>query len=295
MFLDNTLKELSNSPFSNCNITILNNASVDNTLSVCNHYLGILPFFTILTNKINIGGDANILRAVETSNSEYTWILADDDEYDFSNCDDLINIILNGEVDLVHVGANTDVPWCFGGMKDIPRKLISKGYDFFVKTSFIPCNIFRTKEFYPYLINGYRNIANFYGHMPFLFSFFEDNREIYITRNQIVKRGKITINAISTKDYLTGWINTASLLKDKNDRKIYLKDTLFIKGRSRKIFYTVLLYILITNEVESPFYKMFYYFGPYVLLISILFLIPYSVFKLLKNFNDSYLSNNKHL
>ena len=92
--LEKTLDSLMKSPFSVCNITILNNASTDNTLDVCNNYMDKFLYLDIITHKFNIGGNANILRAVETSKGKYTWILADDDEYDFAGCNDVFKILV---------------------------------------------------------------------------------------------------------------------------------------------------------------------------------------------------------
>ena len=58
----------------------------------------------IVRHPKNIGANPNILRAVETSNSIYTWIICDDDFYDFSDCLDIIDAINSEKFDLISPG-----------------------------------------------------------------------------------------------------------------------------------------------------------------------------------------------
>lgn len=125
-FLEHTLKELLlNSPFSDCEITVLNNCSTDNTLEVCEKFHNdnecVNNQLSIVTNRFNIGGDANILRATEYGSRKYMWILADDDRYDFSKVDDILAVMNEGNVGLIHVGAREDEPWPLGGQIVAPQ------------------------------------------------------------------------------------------------------------------------------------------------------------------------------
>ena len=288
--LKNTLDALCKSPFAVCRITILNNASTDNTLKVCNSYLDEFANLTIITHKVNIGGNANILRAVETSNGKYTWILADDDEYDFSDCDDLIEAIITEKAELIHVGAHTDVPWNLGGNLDTPRNLVNKGYPFFRFSSFLPCNVFRTEAFYPYIIQGYDNIINFYPHMPFLISFYELDKYIYITKNRIVKA--VIIRYLSyhkniLREINVGWFNTVLLLKNKKERKMVFKEQL---GNSiTKKMYLPLHVLLTIILYRIPITKYYQLFGITIFLCSLVlfpvFCIYFVARKVFRSFN----------
>ena len=60
---------------------------------------------TIIRNHLNIGGNANITQGLRTSTSEYTWLLADDDSYDFNDCEDVINALLSDKYDFIHVSS----------------------------------------------------------------------------------------------------------------------------------------------------------------------------------------------
>jgi len=214
--LTNTLESFVESPFFKCSFTVLNNCSTDNTLDVCQQYQKLFPNLKIKTNEFNIGGDANILRACEIADKDYLWILADDDKYDFTHCDDVINAICKDKVDLLHVGAHSNIEWSHSGELMKVRELVESGYPFFRFSSFLPCNIFRIETIYPFIIDGYRNIHNMYPHMPYLFSYYTNNKEIYIAKKRVV------IAIIGHQEYnyysfLKSWMNTSFLLKNKDD------------------------------------------------------------------------------
>ncbi|WP_372519184.1 glycosyltransferase family 2 protein [Candidatus Ruminimicrobiellum ovillum] len=85
--LKKTLKEiLSNScPVKDCKITILNNNSTDSTQDICNEFSSRYKNVSVIKNKYNVGGNANIAKAIEFANKKYFWILGDDDYYDWQN------------------------------------------------------------------------------------------------------------------------------------------------------------------------------------------------------------------
>lgn len=96
--MDNTLSSIWKVHFFNCKITILDNSSTDKTQGIYDKYQKLFPKMKIMRNKKNIGGNPNILRASETSNYIYTWILWD---YDFSDCQDLLDAIESERFNLI--------------------------------------------------------------------------------------------------------------------------------------------------------------------------------------------------
>src|SRR5437868_1458481 len=83
-FLENTLRQLAESPFSECKITVVDNASTDGTTEICERAAKMIPQFRHVRHRANLGCSANYLRAVELAGSLYTWVLCDDDSFDFS-------------------------------------------------------------------------------------------------------------------------------------------------------------------------------------------------------------------
>lgn len=224
--LERTLTEiLLNSPFSECEITVLNNCSTDNTLEVCEKFQNevLNRQLSIVTNRFNIGGSANILRATEYGSKKYLWILADDDKYDFSKVDDILAVMNEGNVGLIHVGAREDDPWTIGGQFVCPQDAYERGYPFFRYGSFTPCNIFKRDVFASAIINGYRNIVNSYPHMPFIIDTYTQNKPIYIASNRLVKAG------IGAQNYdifrlVKWWLGTSMLIDDRMTRRRCLFD-----------------------------------------------------------------------
>lgn len=260
-YLDNTLKQLFNSRFRLYNITVLNNKSTDNTIDICNKYELNYPNFRIITNKVNIGLSANIIKAVETSSSVYTWIICDDDEFDFSNVDDVFEVINDERADLIHMGAHEIKDWNSSGVLKTPKELIKNGYPYFLYGSFLPCNLFKTSSFYQTIIAAYDNVNNMYPHMPLVFDFFLNDKLIYVPKIKIVK-ARMSGQSYDYLKWLKAWTNTCQLLPKKYSRiafydqfdvksKFILMRNLSIflsKEKNDLIFLVKLFKILTTND-----------------------------------------------
>jgi len=216
--LDNTLKQFLYSPFSKCKITILDNCSDDKTPEICGKYQKLYPKMDIIRHKKNIGGNANILRAVETSNSLYTWVICDDDTYDFSECKDIINAIDSEKFDLISPGSQAEQKW-ERGLSTSVKKLVEKGSNYFIARSFVPGIIFKTELFDPIcLVNGYVNIHNLLPYFPFANKSLENNFTIYISKKNIINIGKHNPASYSGLIFIAGWINSCSIIKTKKTR-----------------------------------------------------------------------------
>ena len=227
--LGTTLDRLAASPFSTCRITVLNNASTDHTQQVVWQKQSLFTNLRLVSNVVNIGGDANILRAVELATAPYLWILADDDSYDFTDVSDVQQVLAQGSVDLIHVGAHTGVAWDKGGTTATPRQLVRQGYPYFLFSSFLPCNIFRREAFLPHLIAGYKNIISLYPHMPFLQHFYTEDKPMYIARRRIVSAG-IGAQAYDHTEQYLGWLRTSRMLPNRRDAMKCLRQRAYRPG-----------------------------------------------------------------
>lgn len=274
-YLERTLEQLTNSPFNHCDISILNNCSTDHTAEIAQKYCSQYKNITHIKHRFNIGGNANILRAIEFSTREYLWILADDDTYDFSDVDDVINEISKQAVDLIHVGAHTDTEWSFGGQKYSLKDVVANGYTYFRFASFIGCNIFKVKAFSEYLIQGYGNIVNSYPHMPFLLGCYELDKDIYISKKRIAK-ASVGRQNYDTNDLLAWWANTSNLLTEKSSSRICFFQQFYgnhvkvvgfwFKNRrnmKKETFNTIYSYLTLREKISFHLLKI-----PYILYIS---------------------------
>jgi glycosyltransferase involved in cell wall biosynthesis len=235
--LDNTLKQLLESPFSKCKITILDNCSDDETPRVCNKYKRLFQNMNIVRHLKNIGGNANFLRAVETSRSEYTWIVCDDDNYNFSDCIDVIKAIDSEKFDIVSLGEPGQYEW-ERGLKTTSKELIEKGSKYYSVLSFVPGFIFRTELFDSSCIfRGYVNIHNIYPHFPFINKSVEENFSIYISKKEIIKSGTENQSSFSVLFWMKSWISSCEMIKDKKiRRKIIYEDITGVSFLKRVIF-----------------------------------------------------------
>ena len=218
-YLENTFKQFLDSPFSVCKITVLDNCSTDETPEVCFKYIQLFPNMHIVRHDKNIGGNPNILRAVETSKSIYTWILCDDDNYNFNDCNDVINAIGSEKYDIISLGSPGQYDW-ERGMRTTSNELIEKGSKFYHVFTFVPGFIFKTDLFDSNCLQeGYFNVHNIYPHFPFINKSVEDNFTIYISNKEIIKRGIENTPGFSDLFWLNGWLNSCYLIKDKKIRR----------------------------------------------------------------------------
>lgn len=78
----------------NCTILISDNASSDETENIVKAFLARSDQITYNRNPINLGFDANILKCIELSKTEFVWTLSDDDEIIENSIKDVISCIL---------------------------------------------------------------------------------------------------------------------------------------------------------------------------------------------------------
>ena len=100
--------------------------------------------------------------------------------------------------------------------------MIEKGSFYFVARSFVPGTIFKTELFDSIcVLEGYANIHNFFPYFPFANKSLENNFSIYISQKNIIdSAGTRKYDLFSNGIYLlSAWINTCSIIKDKNIRK----------------------------------------------------------------------------
>src|SRR5215210_7668396 len=124
--LRRTLEQLEASPFAGCRISVLDNHSTDATPEVCREFEGRFARYRTVRHARNIGLGPNYLRDVELSEGRYSWILSDDEQFDFSDCEDVIGAIEAGDVDLISLGSPAQQEW-ERGQRGSARELYERG------------------------------------------------------------------------------------------------------------------------------------------------------------------------
>lgn len=86
------------SPVKNCHFTILDNKSTDNTSIIAQRFAKDHPNIRYLVNNFNVGGNANIAKALEMyGTTPYHWIICDDDIYTWDGWPDIEAAMQRGE------------------------------------------------------------------------------------------------------------------------------------------------------------------------------------------------------
>src|SRR4051794_22980561 len=186
--LRRTLEQLAASPFAGCRITVLDNHSTDRTPEVCRELESRFARYRVVRHRLNIGLGPNYLRAVELSEARYSWILSDDEEFDFTDCGDVIEAIEAGEVDLISLGSPAQQEW-ERGQRASARELFERGQRFYFVFTFVAGVIFRTEHFDSSCTTlGYRNVDNLYPQFEHINQCLEQDRDVLVSRTWVVRR-----------------------------------------------------------------------------------------------------------
>lgn len=209
-YLDRTLSQLHASPFAAAPITVLDNASTDATPAVCERWAERFLDLRVVRHPLNVGGGANFLRAVEEARASYAWILADDDEFDFSDCEDVLAALEEGAVDLIAVGGPDPLDWPPG--RTTLRALVEQRRRPFYVFSFVPSHIYRSDLFDSTLIQaGYERVGDVYPQFPFLVRQLERDATVHVCRRQIVHRTHVTVPS-SLLWWMVRWVRSCQEL-----------------------------------------------------------------------------------
>ena len=246
-WLDRTLSQFANSPFLEYKITILNNNSPDNTLEVCEKYDKIFPHFKVITNNKNIGGLANILRCYEIATEKYLWLVGDNDTYDFSNCDELINIIENENYDLIFVQDYDKINLKSTTIEEIYEKGCCN--DLIMVLGTISAFILKTELYTSDCIEqGYMINNDWFPHVTFANKAFEENFSVFISPIRIRYADDNPINSFNELNLIKGWVSSNLIFEKK-----YMKEGIKrFRGGNSLLSYIVLgLLVGKINNVEN--------------------------------------------
>lgn len=210
--LDNALAQLLKSPFARVRITVLDNCSPDDTPFVVAKYRDKFPDFHSVRHNRNIGGDNNYLRAVELSNAAYTWVVCDDDDFDFSAAGEVIEALESDAFDLLYVASRSphQLNWQGYGATSA-KKLIRGGARYYYGCTFWPALIFRTRLFDTYC---FINAPYLFPPLEFINKSINEDFPVYVARQEIVVRFDANIPEVSPLYLYKEWVANAAKIKD---------------------------------------------------------------------------------
>jgi glycosyltransferase involved in cell wall biosynthesis len=291
-YLEWTLAQLLASPFAGCKLTVLDNCSTDETPQVCAQYQGLFAEMRVVRHRKNIGLAPNYLRAVELAEAPYAWILGDDDVFDFSNCTDVIDVVENGDFDLIYLGDLGETNWA-RGMATTSAHLAKNGSNYFFLLSFVNNFIFKPELFdSACLAEGYRSAANLFPQFEFCKKSVRDDFAFYISKQKIMQRGEEN-NHLGFLSWLTAWVNNCRTIEDRELRKATVYELPHVgKNRNYTRWLKHIATSVIVGKINAP-EKVLRQIGQIVLGLSgtqrLLFsfilplvLVPSSVYKQLR-------------
>ncbi|MDD2898845.1 MAG: glycosyltransferase family 2 protein [Desulfuromonadaceae bacterium] len=217
-FLENTLNQLAKSPFSACSITILDNCSTDSTPAVCSLFRDLFPVYSVIRHAINIGGNANYLRAVEMSRTPYTWVVCDDDDFDFSDCTDVMEALECGSFDFIYLGSPSQQEW-ERGLVTTAHTIIARGSKYYSGLTYMPSLIFRTSCFdSDCMVKAYRLINCLYPHFELLNRSIKDDFRIYVAKRLIFIRNELNSSGFYPLFWYASWVTACQTIQDPSIR-----------------------------------------------------------------------------
>ncbi len=162
-----------NSPIKDFKITILNNASTDGTSELIEEYCKIFPNIKHIINKVNIGGCANIAKAlIEIPQKKYVWVLCDNDDFDYSVWEE-IEIAAENDYDIIYTRNCPNTP-----------------AEMFYTATLVPACIYKTSLITPTVAeNIYDGISTLFPHLAIISNTLNNKGVVYIPSKDIVISG----------------------------------------------------------------------------------------------------------
>lgn len=218
-FLQNTLNYVfaEDSPIKNCSITVFDNKSTDGTSELVQAYCAKHSNLKHVINKYNIGGNPNIIRAMEHMSKKYFWILCDDDDFNWENWPE-IEMAMEQDYDAIMLEWKQEIP------KKDPEPFMLNNM------AFLPSTIYKTENLTDTVItNAYSNVMYSLPHLMLSVELINKNKRIFVASKKIIEAGVHKHFSIKdNSDYhfrashfelFVGFISSYQMIKDKKIRK----------------------------------------------------------------------------
>lgn len=249
--LKKTLQAFFDSGLKNMRVHVLNNASTDDTEEVVKQFQTSWPNLIYHENFYNIGGNANILRAVELSHSIYHWVIGDDDEWCLTNnLNELLNVLQQQTADIIRLG------WLASpesrGVSIAAATLTQNEALFYASVSMISSTIIKRSIISKYLPIAYQNIADSYPQLvPIIRAIEEMPVTVYTTSSDLLIHtpSKEPGYFYGDLEWYAGWYRTSRFFQKENAKSKFINEVTLYMNRDKKFIaiaqFTSLLKILL--------------------------------------------------
>lgn len=179
------------SPVRKCTLTILDNKSTDDTPQIAERYASSHSNVRHHVNNFNVGGNANIAKALEMyGTTPYHWVICDDDIYSWEGWSDVEDAMHRGE-QLICVGDRYLAP--DGDARKDPANLLQQ-------MTFLPSIIFGPGTLTDTVIrNAYDNTFALFPHLVPVITHLNHGGTIYTAKQGIVRPGEYGIDISYTR------------------------------------------------------------------------------------------------
>jgi glycosyltransferase involved in cell wall biosynthesis len=298
--LKETLACIKNSFLSDFKITILDNCSTDGTTEYLTNLSANQKNIKLIVNVINIGAAANVMRAYEIASAQYLWLMCDDDNYDFSENNNFINILEIDKPDVLVVGSPFDINnSVLYGYSKVGKLLPSNDFKFSklpLTLTFIPSSILKVDKIKKCNFDiGYQLINTHFLHFFWISELMNDNWSLYIFNINLITRPLVGNGLNSNITHVNGYMEAVSRTIINKASNKYLKYSYFdnrynnyfimlakmmlLDKLNRKLSYSEYKRHLMLSE---GFYLM------YALFLVIVFLVPNKLILKIKNFYNRW-------
>lgn len=229
-----TLSEFQRAGWSSARFHVLDNASTDDTRQVVEDFRRSWPLLVYHRNVHNIGGNANILRSIEVSDSEYHWVIGDDDEWFFDGLDELNAVLTEGKADIIRLG------WLAssGSRSKLveARRLANDDLFYYASMGMISAVIVRRSIASRYLTESYMNIGNAYPQLVAVIRATEESSPLVYTLSKDLMTHTPSREPgyyFGDLEWYVGWFRTSSFIRDPALKRKFLHEILRYMTRNR--------------------------------------------------------------
>lgn len=232
--LQRTLEAFVNAGLTGIKLHILDNASTDNTQEIVSIAQDRWPNLTYHRNQYNIGGNANILRAVEVTSSEYSWILGDDDAWHLDDISELCTVLNEGRADIIRLG------WLVSPKSRVKYidalDLVRHDRLFFASVSMISATIIRRSIIIEHLPHAYMGIADAYPQLvPVLRAITQQPLKVYSLSQDLMTHTPSTTPGYYFGDleWYSSWFRMSRFIQDAESRRSFISEIFSYMTRER--------------------------------------------------------------
>jgi hypothetical protein len=213
-------------------------------------------------NPYNIGGNANILRSLEITDTDYHWVIGDDDTWlmDNKNLTELSSILEHDKADLIRLG------WLVpdknkGTLKNV-LDLNEEEDLLFCSLSMISSVIIKRQIVCQYLPQAYQNIANSYPQLvSIICSLDEKPIKIYSLAHDLMRHqpSKIPNYFMGDLEWFACWFRSSRIFTNPILQKKFISEIAIYSTKSTRnliqflYFLKIILYFKSFNLNQTPY------------------------------------------